>query len=402
MLAGGMQRKSHKPLLKCGNESGRCSASQHVTRIWARHQPCEWRALAHAPNIDTLVMAKQILVLGTRSISEAVGHISGEVMEPALVHCNVSFVPALAATSTLGAISKQHRGIHPSIVVRRPGTPLHANKATRTATVFARIASGGDAREPSPKSKTAPGVQRPMRKPVGPYSVGVHDARLPDVEGGNRVRLFYPATPASASKPPRGAAQWLPRSLGKGFGDETILGVLRYGRVPVPRLGSILLGGLAHSKLPGILDAELLPHADASSADGHTGSSGWPLVMFSHGLAGSIAAYSILCIDMASRGYIVAAIEHSDGSSLNAFFGSQRTNMPYRFYNEAEDGSSFDFRNKQLRTRVKDLDTLLSSLRAAASEEGAALEPVENPQVSTGPVLRSQIDFSNVQVAGHS
>lgn len=35
-----------------------------------------------------------------------------------------------------------------------------------------------------------------------------------------------------------------------------------------------------------------------------------PLVVFSHGLAGIRTTYSTLCTDLASHGYIVAAIEH--------------------------------------------------------------------------------------------
>ena len=37
---------------------------------------------------------------------------------------------------------------------------------------------------------------------------------------------------------------------------------------------------------------------------------GTPLVIFSHGLAGIRTTYSTLCTDLASHGYIVAAIEH--------------------------------------------------------------------------------------------
>ena len=39
-----------------------------------------------------------------------------------------------------------------------------------------------------------------------------------------------------------------------------------------------------------------------------------PVVVFSHGLAACRTSYSYVCTDLASRGYIVAAVEHGDGS----------------------------------------------------------------------------------------
>ncbi|KXZ55905.1 hypothetical protein GPECTOR_2g1456 [Gonium pectorale] len=48
---------------------------------------------------------------------------------------------------------------------------------------------------------------------------------------------------------------------------------------------------------------------------GGAGSKLMPVVIFSHGLAGTRNAYSSICIDLASRGYVVMALEHSDGSA---------------------------------------------------------------------------------------
>jgi platelet-activating factor acetylhydrolase len=41
----------------------------------------------------------------------------------------------------------------------------------------------------------------------------------------------------------------------------------------------------------------------------------WPLMIFSHGVGCSRLMYSTFCGEMASRGYIVVAIEHRDGTS---------------------------------------------------------------------------------------
>ena len=36
----------------------------------------------------------------------------------------------------------------------------------------------------------------------------------------------------------------------------------------------------------------------------------FPLVVFSHGLGGMRTTYSTICTDLASHGYVVAALEH--------------------------------------------------------------------------------------------
>lgn len=45
----------------------------------------------------------------------------------------------------------------------------------------------------------------------------------------------------------------------------------------------------------------------------------FPLMVFSHGLGGSRTAYSSLCGEFASHGFIVCAIEHRDGSGARTF-----------------------------------------------------------------------------------
>jgi platelet-activating factor acetylhydrolase len=228
-----------------------------------------------------------------------------------------------------------------------------------------------------------------MLPPAGPHAVAVHDARLPDIAGGHRLRLFYPSGAASTG---RGPARWLPRSLGTLFADETVVGIMNFVKIPFPQVVAAAVSWVAHSKLYATLDCAM---SDAMIR--------YPIVLFSHGLGGSIAGYSIACIDMASHGHIVAAIEHSDGSALTSFTGEARKHTPYRFYRGADiDGPEWQFRHAQLQTRMDDLDALLAALHVADSSGGQQLIPLDSLRESQGPDLQGRLDFENVTFAGHS
>ena len=60
------------------------------------------------------------------------------------------------------------------------------------------------------------------------------------------------------------------------------------------------------------------PDAPAEQALESAGDRGWPVVVFSHGLAGCADMYTNLCRSVASYGYIVIALEHEDGSGVHA------------------------------------------------------------------------------------
>ena len=50
-----------------------------------------------------------------------------------------------------------------------------------------------------------------------------------------------------------------------------------------------------------------------------SGEKKWPVLVFSHGLGCSRFAYSLICTDLASHGFVVAAPEHRDGSGSITF-----------------------------------------------------------------------------------
>jgi hypothetical protein len=148
-------------------------------------------------------------------------------------------------------------------------------------------------------------------------------------------RLYYPAAPR-----PRG---WLARRLDLGV---PLLphplayahGLARFFFYRRPRNWlahalRILLHAIL-ALLGALLRLDLHPGAPAASTGGQQGegqqgkgqqregqqgeaggSSGFPVVLFSHGLGGHRSLYSMLCAELASQGYVVFAAEHADGTA---------------------------------------------------------------------------------------
>ncbi|KZV99493.1 alpha/beta-hydrolase [Exidia glandulosa HHB12029] len=168
-------------------------------------------------------------------------------------------------------------------------------------------------------SRTLPAYQ-------GPYNVGVCDVEfavdeprtfgtfkhktLPiEGEAGLLLKtvmfsLFYPAEITGKPQP----VVWFPNLR------QTIDGFLKmanrtpnvwYRAVAYPCAAAAIWG----TTFPATKDAPLLP----PPADGPFKK--WPLVIFSHGVGCSRLMYSAFCGELASRGYIVAALEHRDGTS---------------------------------------------------------------------------------------
>lgn len=256
---------------------------------------------------------------------------------------------ALAMTIVLGASS-----------LRAPGrAPAGARWIRRTAAVVAVIATIGLA-----------GVTWALPVPVfpsptGPFQVGTQTRQLsfPDrreQDGGPRsvvVQLWYPAGPGAVGTP----AHYLGRDQDEA---STVANALAgYAGVP-----GLLLDGPSAAR-PG-------PLQDSAPAAGR-----FPLVVFSPGLGGVRATNTAWAQEVASRGYVVAALDHPGDSAVVVLDDGRE--IPTRVAATGDDARDRELAVEAVRVRVRDLSDTLTAL-------------------TTSDALADHVDGRRVAAAGHS
>ncbi|KAG2764870.1 hypothetical protein PC129_g22392 [Phytophthora cactorum] len=206
----------------------------------------------------------------------------------------------------------------------------------------------------------------------GPYqTIGCRSMRL----GGIECRVFYPSTdnPQSDTK--------------KRSTNQNLVPYLHHGRHLMKGLG-------VFSKMPAWLfhnmsNAHLAAFQDVPVASPPAASDGWPLVIFSHGLAGSLELYSYVNQQLASHGYVVVVPNHCDGSACVCSPEPGRIEYYQQITAEVRDdidGAGFRFRNGQLQQRVSEVRAVLDAIK----------------QNATADSVFRRCDLTNVSVAGHS
>ncbi|KAL8572853.1 hypothetical protein ACOMHN_011102 [Nucella lapillus] len=140
-------------------------------------------------------------------------------------------------------------------------------------------------------------VRRHLPVPKGPHTVGIVDIMCERGENGSFFRLYYPTAKVDIYKRDRQWPLWLPR---KQYG----LGYVHFLRRNTKLFGKLFnwIGGDVH--VPALWQSIPL------QTDGP-----FPLVIFSHGIGGNRTTYTTMCVELASQGFVVAALEHRDGSA---------------------------------------------------------------------------------------
>ncbi|KAM4046206.1 platelet-activating factor acetylhydrolase 2, cytoplasmic-like isoform 1-T1 [Anomaloglossus baeobatrachus] len=219
---------------------------------------------------------------------------------------------------------------------------------------------------------------------AGTHGVGSTDVLVGAGTEGCFFRLFYPCTSSSAGNP---HPPWCPR-------PEYVAGLLgiRGWEGKAAQYGASFI--LGNPQIPVLWNGNFLPGTDRK-----------PLIIFSHGLGVFRTVYSSLCMELASNGFLVAALEHRDGSACATYHFSdgdagtplQEIWVPFK---KVQPGmKEFYLRNYQVHQRVSEC---IRAVRILGDiDKGRSVSNILEPGFSL-QTLKDRIDFSRVTVMGHS
>ncbi|NXW94865.1 PAFA acetylhydrolase, partial [Alopecoenas beccarii] len=240
----------------------------------------------------------------------------------------------------------------------------------------------------------------------GPHSVGCTDLMTGDAVEGSFLRLYYPCDATDNEE-----AAWIPdKEYYQGLSD-----FLNMYRVVGERLFQYYVGSVT---CPAKSNAAFKPGEK------------YPLLVFSHGLGafrviqivmyacvlpecgfdcGTI--YSAICIEMASQGFIVAAVEHRDESASATYYCKKKSvsepeestsnvEKEWIYYRKLKTGEEERcLRHKQVQQRVQECTKALDLILKINSGEEVTNVLNSNFDWSS---LKDSVDTSRIAVMGHS
>ena len=112
-----------------------------------------------------------------------------------------------------------------------------------------------------------------------------------------------------------------------------------------------------------------------------------PLVLFSHGIWGMRFQNTAQFEALASRGYIVASVDHAYDASLTLFKDGTIADFRSGYEGELSEEEFWALRNPQLRTRVSDIRFMIDTIGRKQNQ---------------GAEVWTAVDMENIGVFGHS
>lgn len=245
----------------------------------------------------------------------------------------------------------------------------------------------------------------------GEYSVGCWDMMCGGpTEKGSFFRLFYPVEKTDIYKRDKQWPLWLPRKqYGEGYADI----LTKNPKIKV--VGKLLnwMGGDVY--VPALWQGPLCPS-----------NTQFPVVIFSHGLGGNRTTNTTVCCELASQGFIVASLEHRDGSASMTYHLTEQVNKhnvttsgesntrphhrpavhrthlyseewkPFEWFEPWDD---FTYRNKQVHHRADEVIRALETL--ILLHNGKEVHNIMRTHFNTKQFM-NRLDLSRVVVMGHS
>jgi len=212
-----------------------------------------------------------------------------------------------------------------------------------------------------------------LPEPTGPWEVGYVDIMTQGLPSSSSfLRLYYPTNQKHVDLADR-CPVWTQHNTKQGFisflqamvndfpswvnnSEFEALGLARglnwISAKAFTSAFSLGWGALAHnSRIPVIHQAQL---ADGGAA--------WPLAVFSHGMGCNRFTYSKVCYDLCSEGFIVASVEHREGSACYSRFvePGSTVEIPHQRLGGSED--EYTVRHQQILQRANEVSAALDIL----------------------------------------
>jgi len=127
----------------------------------------------------------------------------------------------------------------------------------------------------------------------------------------------------------------------------------------------------------------------------------WPVVIFSHGLGCNRYAYSKICYDLCSEGYVVASVEHREGSACHSTFFFDQTMQEVAHYQVEKEMDEYRERNIQANHRRDEVNRCLQMV-LRLNEGIQPVNVLENEQGYDLSDFIGKLDTEELYLMGHS
>ncbi|KAK6440436.1 hypothetical protein LTR95_003344 [Oleoguttula sp. CCFEE 5521] len=223
--------------------------------------------------------------------------------------------------------------------------------------------------------------------------------------------LFYPAAKGETSQKEKHL--WVPKPIGlhaEGYAkfahaDNWVVRKL-IGLGLWSLAGGTEVPAMVDVKMHGTVQSSKEYHGQDEQPDDDYGLPKFPVIVFSHGQASSRTSYTQYCAELASRGFVVAALEHRDGSGPGTILLRNRTMKQLLHFGASELQPSPDvpkLKMLQLDMRQAEVEECVNVLRRINAGEGLDIfqhNPRHEGQVL--PEWRNRLDLRRIVVGGHS
>ncbi|KAI1328563.1 PAF acetylhydrolase [Xylariaceae sp. FL0255] len=279
----------------------------------------------------------------------------------------------------------------------------------------------------------------PLPAYSGPYQVGTIDIEYPvsptrvldtaRFKGSKEdafelqtvlFTLYYPAQPGKSHKSKH---YWIPKPISvtaKGYAkfahiSNFIIDAIFTGAIRV-LVGGVTIPAEVDVPLSEAPSSILTAYTDASEEKGEENiavseTKGYPVVVFSHGMASSRTDYTHYAGELASRGVVVAMIEHRDGSCPGSVIQQHGEPDQTRFTFRPSEVTSIEgkeleidyFKRAQLSFREAEIEETVSILRKINNGEGKEVFKLNSRNEGSGFVdWAGQLNTDEMIMAGHS